>query len=176
VENRFSLLVSVPLLAGLALFVLSGCAAQPPAAPTQAPVKPAATERPAATATTAPAVATAPPGATATTAPPATATVAAAAAAAPSATEGKTRYTASCASCHGEDAAGGKKIGDVIAADIREPALEEAFKGDNALIGRAILDGKDEEGNDLSPAMPRFKGKLTDQQVDDIIAYLKTLK
>ena len=40
----------------------------------------------------------------------------------------------------------------------------------------AILDGKDEEGNDLDPAMPRWRDKTSDTQVNDIIAYLKTLK
>jgi len=89
---------------------------------------------------------------------------------------GQVIYQASCVSCHGVNGAGGVKIGEETSADIRGAELNETFGGDKALISRAILDGKDEEGNDLSTAMPRFRGKLTDQQVNEVIAYLYTFK
>ncbi|MDE3078646.1 MAG: cytochrome c [Paracoccaceae bacterium] len=81
-----------------------------------------------------------------------------------------------CAVCHKTDASGGVKLGDTKSADLQSPGLEDQYHKDDALIKRAILTGKDEEGGDLDKIMPRWKGKLTDQQVNDVIAYLHTVK
>jgi len=91
------------------------------------------------------------------------------------ATNGKTLYQANCASCHGADAAGGIKVGSTTSPDIRWGAIGSTFNNDPALVKRAILQGLDEEGKALDAAMPRFQGKLTDSQADDIVAYLQTL-
>jgi mono/diheme cytochrome c family protein len=90
--------------------------------------------------------------------------------------EGQQLYLANCASCHGTDGAGGKNIEGATAADIRFAALNEMYNGDWSLAKRAILDGKDEEGENLAAAMPRWRGKLSESQVDDIVQYLQTLK
>ncbi len=92
------------------------------------------------------------------------------------ATNGQQLYTTNCVACHGTTGAGGVKLGDATSADIRGPALADAYKNDVSLIKRAILTGKDQDNEDLDAAMPRWQGKLTDQNVADIIAYLQTLK
>lgn len=89
---------------------------------------------------------------------------------------GKQLYETDCASCHGIDGAGGMKIGDATAADIRFNALDDMYNGDWSLAKDAILNGKDEEGEDLDDEMPLWKGKLSNTEVDDIIAYMKTLR
>jgi cytochrome c oxidase cbb3-type subunit 3 len=90
--------------------------------------------------------------------------------------QGQQLYLADCASCHGNDGAGGKNIEGATAADIRFNALNDMYKGDWSLAKQAILDGKDEEGEDLAAAMPRWRGRLSDSDVDAIVQYLQTLK
>lgn len=88
--------------------------------------------------------------------------------------QGKTLFATNCASCHGQNAAGGLKIGSATSADLRWDKLGKMYHGDVALIRRAVLDGKDEAGADLDPVMPRWRGKLSDAQVNAIIAFLQT--
>ena len=88
---------------------------------------------------------------------------------------GKELYQTNCAACHGANGAGGLKIGNSTAADLQSPKLENTYHNSDALIARAILEGKDQNGKNLDPEMPRWQGKLTAQQVNQIIAYLKTL-
>ena len=94
-----------------------------------------------------------------------------------SATEpvGKELYQTNCAACHGANGAGGLNIGSATSADLRSPDLETTYNNSDALISRAILTGKDQSNQDLDPVMPRFQGKLTQDQVTQIISYLKTL-
>lgn len=87
---------------------------------------------------------------------------------------GQTAYRSYCASCHGANAAGGIKLGSATSADLRWNHLGPMYHDDPALIRRAILTGKDEAGKDLNPVMPHWQGQLTDEQVNAIIAYLKT--
>ena len=89
---------------------------------------------------------------------------------------GQQLYAANCASCHGADGAGGIMVGEEPSPDIRFASLNSIYNGDWSLAKRAILDGKDEEGEDLDPEMPRWRGKLSDTQVNNIVAYLQTLK
>lgn len=94
--------------------------------------------------------------------------------AAGSAAAGKTIFLKDCAVCHKADASGGIKLGDAKSADLRAPELETVYHENDASLAAAILNGKDEDGEDLDKIMPRWKGKLTDTQVADIIAFLKT--
>ena len=88
---------------------------------------------------------------------------------------GKELYETNCVACHLANGAGGLKLGSATSADLRAPGLEKTYNNSDALISRAILEGKDQKGEDLDPVMPRFQGKLTQTQVNQIIAYLKTL-
>lgn len=80
-----------------------------------------------------------------------------------------------CAVCHRSDGSGGIKLGTLISPDLRAPALEQMYHKNDTLLRRAILDGKNEEGAPLDPVMPRWRGRLSRQEADSIIAFLKTL-
>lgn len=89
----------------------------------------------------------------------------------------------SCASCHGADGRGRSTpmslTPDITYANLTAPAgmLEPSgargHSYTDASIKRAITQGLDAEGATLAWPMPRWD--LTDQELDDLIAYLKTL-
>jgi mono/diheme cytochrome c family protein len=89
---------------------------------------------------------------------------------------GKQLFETNCATCHGTDGAGGNDIEGATAADIRFNALNDLYKGNWSLARNAILDGKDEEGGDMDAIMPRWRGRLSNKEVGEIIAYLQTLR
>jgi len=93
-----------------------------------------------------------------------------------SASNGESVYQADCMSCHGAGAKGGLPVGAVTSADIRWSTLSSMnppYTDD--LLRRAILQGLDQTGKPLDGTMPRWQGRLTTSQVDDLIAYLHTL-
>lgn len=98
------------------------------------------------------------------------------AAQAASVAEGRTLFQSHCARCHGTNGAGGKHIGSAVSADLQAPGLEKTYHHKTRLIVRAILDGKDESGEQLNAVMPRWRGQLSNAQAGEIAAYLKTLK
>ena len=89
----------------------------------------------------------------------------------------------SCASCHGADGRGGAPVmmGTEIPGDIRYSHLteEEHEEGEehppytDELIRRAITLGLNPAGEPLDLTMPRWR--MSDQDLDDLIEYLKTL-
>ncbi len=83
-------------------------------------------------------------------------------------------FKSHCVVCHKADASGGIHFGATESADLRAPELEKQYKETDALIMRAMLDGKDEDGEDLAKIMPRWRGRLTDAQAANVIAFLKT--
>ncbi|MDE3074110.1 MAG: c-type cytochrome [Chloroflexota bacterium] len=86
---------------------------------------------------------------------------------------GKKVYSTYCSACHGPEAAGGINLGSATSADLRWSALGKRYAGDTSLIRRAILTGKDEKGEQLDSAMPRWQGQLTDAQASAILTYLQ---
>lgn len=88
---------------------------------------------------------------------------------------GRSIYRANCASCHGANGAGGLHFGGAVSADLRAPELENMYHGSDKALEQAILAGTNADGERLSPAMPRFEGSLTETQVSDLLAYMKTL-
>jgi cytochrome c oxidase subunit II len=90
-----------------------------------------------------------------------------------------------CADCHGIDGRGGTvrmMMSSFEAPDIRYHKLtEDTHNGDHADhppytdedIKRAITEGIDPSGEPLEWFMPRWE--MTDEQLDDLIAYLMTL-
>ena len=80
-----------------------------------------------------------------------------------------------CASCHGPDGRGGVHTMGMMqtmdAKDIRWSTLESEF--DTQKFKLAVEEGKDPDGSMLSTDMPRWN--MSDEDIADIIAYLKTL-
>ena len=89
----------------------------------------------------------------------------------------------SCANCHGVDAHG-LRTPMFISPNItyrnltdprgmREPDGRRDGTYTNATLKRAITQGLDPEGKPLDWPMPRWQ--MTNQELDDLLAYLKTL-
>lgn len=70
-------------------------------------------------------------------------------------------YKAKCAGCHGAD--GSKSM--MGSKPLNGPDVQKMSEAD---IAGAITNGKGK--------MPAYKGKLTDAQINDLAAYVKTLK
>jgi cytochrome c oxidase subunit 2 len=79
-----------------------------------------------------------------------------------------------CVSCHGPDGKGGEHVMGMMqvmnAPDIRLKTLEDEYS--TTTFKQAVEQGLDEEGQPLSDDMPRWK--MSDLDIDDLIAYLKT--
>ena len=73
-------------------------------------------------------------------------------------------YIAMCAMCHGADGKGAmaKKMGS---RDLTDPGVQGMSESD---IAKIVTDGKGK--------MTGFKGKLSDDQIKGVAAYVKTLK
>jgi cytochrome c6 len=72
---------------------------------------------------------------------------------------GREVFQANCAICHGADASGMMGM---------HPSLRGA-------VERLTLEGVEvtvRNGRDTMPPMPAFAGRLTDQEINDVIAYL----
>lgn len=75
---------------------------------------------------------------------------------------GREVFAANCAMCHGGDASGMMGM---------HPSLRGA-------VERLTVDGVEvtiRNGRDTQPPMPAFGGRLSDREVDEVIAYLDTL-
>jgi len=79
---------------------------------------------------------------------------------------GEATYKAQCAMCHGETGAGDTPVGKALQAkSLSDPEVVKA--SDAKLIGQ-IKNG--------SAKMPPFKDKLTDAQINDLVAYIRRLQ
>jgi mono/diheme cytochrome c family protein len=88
---------------------------------------------------------------------------------------GSKLFAADCSSCHRSNGSGGISFGTTSSTDLRAPELEEAYRFDDSLILRAILDAEDQNGAKLSPPMPAWKGRLSVPDAKAIVAYLHIL-
>ncbi len=77
---------------------------------------------------------------------------------------GADTYKAKCASCHGPngDGAMAKKLGS------KDLNSDDVQKQSDADLIKTVTDGKGK--------MPSYKGKLTDDQIKDVVKFVKTLK
>jgi mono/diheme cytochrome c family protein len=69
-------------------------------------------------------------------------------------------FAANCAGCHGPDAAGGAVGPTLISAELK--AQPDDFFRQTILNGRS------------GTAMPAWQGRLSDQQISDVIAFLRS--
>jgi mono/diheme cytochrome c family protein len=75
-------------------------------------------------------------------------------------------FKTKCAVCHGPDGSGNTPTGKAMgAADLRS---DEAQKQTDAQLNDSITNGKNKK-------MPAYKGKLTDDQIKQLVAYIRDL-
>ncbi len=79
---------------------------------------------------------------------------------------GADTYKAKCAMCHGADGLAATGMGKSM--KILSFKAPEMVKASDAQLIASTKDGKGK--------MPAYKGKLTDEQIKDVVAYIRTLQ
>jgi mono/diheme cytochrome c family protein len=88
------------------------------------------------------------------------------------AADAKALWTANCSPCHGPSGNGDTKMGKTLgAADLTDAKKQASFT--DAQATTAIKDGVKQNGK---TAMKAFGGKLSDDDVKALVAYVRTLK
>lgn len=80
--------------------------------------------------------------------------------------EGATAYKAKCAVCHGADGKGDTAVGKSL--KLRDLGSADVQKQTDEQLIDITANGKGK--------MPAYKGKLTDAQIKDVVAYIRTFK
>jgi mono/diheme cytochrome c family protein len=83
-------------------------------------------------------------------------------------------WKAKCASCHGQAGKGDTEKGQQMKIADMTSAEFQAKKDDE--LRNAILNGVKKEKGGVKQEMDAFKGDLTPEQVDAVIAYIRTFK
>jgi mono/diheme cytochrome c family protein len=78
---------------------------------------------------------------------------------------GEKTYKAKCASCHGPDGKGQTAAGK--STKVRDFSLDEVKKDSDGVWIEIIVKGKNK--------MPSYDKKLSDAEVKDVVAYIRTL-
>lgn len=79
---------------------------------------------------------------------------------------GADMFKAKCAACHGATGAGDTAMGkNLKLRDLGSPEVQAASDAD---LNKVIADGKGK--------MPKYDGKLTKEQITDVVKFLRTLK
>lgn len=79
---------------------------------------------------------------------------------------GEDLFKSKCAMCHGADGSGNTMMGKKY--NIKDLRSEEVQKMTDAQLEEIITKGKDK--------MPAYEGKLTKDQISDLVKYIRTLK
>ena len=88
------------------------------------------------------------------------------------AADAKTNWANNCAQCHGPDGKAGTKMGKMLnAKDLTDPKVQAGFT--DAQAAEAIKNGVKEGGK---TKMKAFGGKLSDDEIKALVAYVRTLK
>ena len=88
------------------------------------------------------------------------------------AADAKANWDANCAQCHGKTGAADTKMGKQLnAKDLTDPKVQAAFS--DAKATQSIKEGVKENGK---TTMKAFAGKLTDDEIKALVAYVRTLK
>ena len=87
--------------------------------------------------------------------------------------DGRLQYQTACAACHGMDARGVAGLGKTLVASEFVDSLSDAELHEFIVVGRPIWDPL----NTTGIAMPARGANpaLTDQQIDEIVAYIRTV-
>jgi mono/diheme cytochrome c family protein len=88
------------------------------------------------------------------------------------AADAKTNWDNNCAQCHGKDGRADTKMGKTLSAkDLTDPKVQAAFT--DAKATQSIKEGVKQNGK---TTMKAFGGKLTDDEIKALVAYVRTLK
>jgi mono/diheme cytochrome c family protein len=88
------------------------------------------------------------------------------------AADARALWDANCAQCHGKDGHADTKMGKTLKAkDLTDPKVQSEFT--DAKATQSIKEGVKENGK---TTMKAFAGKLTDDEVSALVAYVRTLK
>jgi mono/diheme cytochrome c family protein len=88
------------------------------------------------------------------------------------AADAKALWDANCAQCHGKDGHADTKMGKKLnAKDLTDPKVQAEFT--DAKATQSIKEGVKENGK---TTMKAFGGKLTDDDIKALVAYVRTLK
>jgi len=79
---------------------------------------------------------------------------------------GADTFKAKCAMCHGADGKGDTGMGKTL--KIRDLGSGDVQSQSDADLAKIITDGKGK--------MPKYDGKLTKDQIDDVVKFIRTLK
>jgi mono/diheme cytochrome c family protein len=84
----------------------------------------------------------------------------------------KTNWANNCAQCHGPTGKGDTKMGKMLGAmDLTDAKKQASFT--DAQAATAIKDGVKQNGK---TTMKAFGGKLTDDEIKALVAYVRTMK
>lgn len=75
-------------------------------------------------------------------------------------------FKAKCAACHGADGKGDTSMGKAL--KVRDLSSDDVQKQTDEQLTDITANGK--------AKMPAYKGKLTDDQIKQLVAYIRTLK
>lgn len=82
-------------------------------------------------------------------------------------------YNKKCGTCHGKDGKGKTDMGaELKVQDLTDAKVQEKFTDDGAL--KNLQDGM--KGKDGKELMPPFKGKLTDDELKEVLKYVRAFK
>jgi mono/diheme cytochrome c family protein len=83
-------------------------------------------------------------------------------------------FKAKCASCHGADGKGKTDQGQKMKlSDLTDPAVQKKSDAD---FKKVISDGVKTEKGGVKQEMEGYKDSLTPEQIDQLVAYIRTLK
>jgi mono/diheme cytochrome c family protein len=88
------------------------------------------------------------------------------------AADAKANWDANCVQCHGKDGKADTKMGKTLnAKDLTDAKVQAGFS--DAKATESIKNGVKENGK---TTMKAFGGKLTDDEIKALVAYVRTLK
>ena len=80
--------------------------------------------------------------------------------------DGAATFAAKCAMCHGKTGAGDTGMGKTL--KLRDLSSADVQKQADADLVKLVTDGKGK--------MPSYKGKLSDDEIKGVVAFIRTLK